>query len=148
MDVQSAKLAAESTEETQSIFTSESQAEFLTRKASQEASQEASKTSEKEDQNPHSDSRIHEAQNEEASDEDSEERKEGRKREQKKDAFVHVSEISSMRKQISFCISSLRNNEKITLGALGKNIPRLISIAEILKTRIGWLHQVTNFTSN
>jgi len=33
--------------------------------------------------------------------------------------FVNVNEYSSMRKQLSFCISRLRANEQITLGALG-----------------------------
>ena len=60
--------------------------------------------------------------------------------------MVQVSERSSMRRQISYCLAKLNSQEVIiTLSAYGKNIPKAIAIAEILKQRIGYLHQVNSF---
>ena len=52
-----------------------------------------------------------------------------------------------MRNQLSFCISKLRHGEQITLGGLGQNLCKVIVMTEILKERVGWLHQISNFTT-
>lgn len=58
-----------------------------------------------------------------------------------------VEEYTNMRSQIAFCIAKLRLNETLTLAGLGFNLAKVIMMAEILKERIGWLHQVSNFTT-
>lgn len=52
-----------------------------------------------------------------------------------------------MRKQLSFCISKLKGGDTLVINGMGHQIPRVVKMAEILKERIGWLHQVTNFTT-
>jgi hypothetical protein len=61
--------------------------------------------------------------------------------------FVHVHEQSCMNRQLGFCIGKLRNKEGIQIGGLGVNIPKVIQMVEIVKERLGWLHQITNFTT-
>lgn len=62
--------------------------------------------------------------------------------------FVMVTEHSVMRKQLSFCISKLKENQKIQIAALGKLVSKAIVMAEISKARVGWLHQVSHMTTS
>jgi DNA-binding protein len=48
-----------------------------------------------------------------------------------------------MRRQISFAISTLKNNQTVTITARGRDTEKAIRIAEILKLRLGMLHQET-----
>ena len=61
--------------------------------------------------------------------------------------FVHVDENSIMRLKLSFCIAKLKKNEVIQIGGFEKSIAKVIMMVEILKERVGWLHQVNNFTT-
>lgn len=49
-----------------------------------------------------------------------------------------------MRKQISFAIFTLKNNETVIITARGRDTEKAIRIAEILKLRLGMLHQETS----
>ena len=53
-----------------------------------------------------------------------------------------------MRRQLSYCISKLKKGETIKIAALGQLIPKAIVMTEIAKERIGWLHQVNNFSTS
>jgi len=61
--------------------------------------------------------------------------------------FVHVDESSQLRFKLSFCIAKLKRNEVIHIGGFEKSIAKVIMMVEILKERIGFLHQVNNFTT-
>lgn len=56
------------------------------------------------------------------------------------DSVVHVYEHSSMRNQLSFCISRLKEHKPIKITGLGPCIGKVIMMVEILKERLGWLH--------
>nr|AAM96948.1 macronuclear development protein 2 [Stylonychia lemnae]AAP20880.1 macronuclear development protein 2 [Stylonychia lemnae] len=55
--------------------------------------------------------------------------------------LIKIYEDSSMRKQLSYAIYQLRERQTITLQAFGENISRAVKMAEILKMRLGMLHQ-------
>ena len=61
---------------------------------------------------------------------------------------IKITESSSMRKQISFAIYSLKVNQTITISAFGINVEKAVRMAEIVKLRIGMLHQETNLMIN
>jgi len=61
--------------------------------------------------------------------------------------YVIVMAKSPLRRVISHCLSKLRKGEEVTLEGYTDNISKVVVIAEILKERLGWLHQVTNFTT-
>jgi hypothetical protein len=49
-----------------------------------------------------------------------------------------------MRKQISFAIYALKEGKTIQISAFGQNSEKAVRMAEILKLRIGMLHQDTS----
>lgn len=59
-----------------------------------------------------------------------------------------MTEGSSMRSQLAFCISKLLKGDIIQIGGLGMMVNKVIMMTEILKERIGWLHQVNKFTTH
>jgi DNA-binding protein len=52
-----------------------------------------------------------------------------------------------MRRQLSYCFAKLNSRETITLSAYGKNIPKGIQMVEILKNKMGYLHQLNEFVT-
>jgi len=60
---------------------------------------------------------------------------------------VKVSYTSSTNKQIGFCIGRLRQGETVIVSGFGQGIPKAIMIAEILKERLGWLHQMNKLAT-
>lgn len=60
-------------------------------------------------------------------------------------SVVQVTEQTYMRKQISFAIAKLLNGDDIILRATPSNMGKAIRMAEIIKMRIDFLHQVNDF---
>lgn len=60
---------------------------------------------------------------------------------------VAISERSSMRRQISYCFAKLNSNDTITMSAFGQNIAKAVQMTEILKARMGLLHQENQFVN-
>ena len=60
-------------------------------------------------------------------------------------SVVNVTEQSLMRKQLSFAIAKLFQNEDIILKAQGLNIGKAVRMAEIIKQRVEFLHQISDF---
>lgn len=57
---------------------------------------------------------------------------------------IKVSDQSSMRRQISFAIFALKDNKAVTISAFGLNVEKAVRMAEIIKLRLGMLHQENN----
>ena len=57
---------------------------------------------------------------------------------------VVVDEDHSMRRQISFGIASVRTGHTIQILSYGFNVERAVRMAEIIKMRVGMLHQETS----
>lgn len=53
-----------------------------------------------------------------------------------------------MRKQISFAIYALKEGQTISISGFGINAEKAVRMAEIIKLRIGMLHQETNIITN
>lgn len=53
-----------------------------------------------------------------------------------------------MRRKISNAIGMLRDGKEVSIKAFGPDIEKVIRMAEILKSRLGMLHQDTQFISH
>lgn len=58
---------------------------------------------------------------------------------------ITVTESTLMRRQLSYAIAKLFNNDDIILKAQGHSIGKAVRMAEIIKARVEFLHQVTEF---
>ena len=57
--------------------------------------------------------------------------------------LIKIHETSSMRKQISYAIFALKSNRTISISAFSKEVVKAVTMAELLKLRLGMLHQET-----
>ena len=62
--------------------------------------------------------------------------------------MIAVHEQSSMRRQISFAIFALKQGHTVQISAFGFSVEKAVRMTEILKMRVGMLHQETNIISN
>ena len=54
-----------------------------------------------------------------------------------------ITHETSMRRQISLAFTALKNNKQVTFSAFGESeVCRLVQMVEIIKTRLGMLHQL------
>lgn len=52
-----------------------------------------------------------------------------------------------MRRQLSFAFTKLKLGDTVVLSAYGQNVAKSVKMVEILKLRLGLLHQETSFDS-
>ena len=58
-----------------------------------------------------------------------------------------LSKVTSVRSVINYAIGKIKEDWKVTFNAYGMDITKVLSAAEIIKTRIPFLHQENRFIS-
>jgi len=56
---------------------------------------------------------------------------------------VILTRDSSLRQKITYVIGQIKGNSQVTLRALGQNVHKAITIASIVRERVGNVHQTT-----
>jgi DNA-binding protein len=61
------------------------------------------------------------------------------------DGIVRVSRTSSIRNQIGYAMKRVKSGEQVTITGLGSGISRAITIASIVRDRVGNVHMLNSF---
>ena len=77
---------------------------------------------------------------------ESTENQEAGKAEHKDDGIVRVSRTASIRAQIGYAMKRVKLGESVTIQGLGMGISRAITIASIVRDRVGNVHMLNSFS--
>lgn len=62
------------------------------------------------------------------------------------DGIVRVSRTSSVRNQIAYAMKRVKSGEQVTITGLGTGISKAITIASIVRDRVGNVHMLNSFS--